>query len=336
MYNGCHEELSWYKMKKTDGGHSRGCSAQYVPMGGNDSEPKEQLMIIRKYTVFLKAAECGNLTRTGELMGYTQSGVSHMMKGLEDEIGFSLFKRGSKGISLTDNGRKLLPIIRKLLDCNEQLEQTVSSINGLITGNICIGAFSSVSTHWLPRIIKSFQSDYPKVNISILEGGIREIDGWLSEGIADIGLYSRQPHQTFDWLPLKEDPLLAILPKDHPLPEGAPFPITECNGAPFIISTQGFDYDIHRVLAENNVTADVKFSSMDDYAIVSMVANGLGISILPELVLKWCAGHVRITELEPRAYRILGIAVPSLKNLSPAVKKFLDHTTHILQRDNLI
>jgi DNA-binding transcriptional LysR family regulator len=102
------------------------------------------------------------------------------------------------------------------------------------------------------------------------------------------------------------------------------------------MSALGFDYDIHRAMEENNVTAEIKFSSMDDYAIVSMVANGLGISILPELVLKWCGGYVRITELEPRAYRTLGIAVPSLKNVSPAVGKFLDYAIDILKRDKLI
>ena len=293
-------------------------------------------MIIRKYKVFLKAAELGNLTKTGEVMGYTQSGVSHMMKSLEDEVGFSLFARGSKGITLTANGEKILPIVRRLLDSNEQLEQTVSSINGLVSGNICIGSFSSTSTHWLPRIIKNFQADYPMVNISILEGGIQEIAGWLSEGIADIGFCSRQGHLSFDWIPLKQDPMLAVLPKDHPLEDGKPFPIKEFNGSPFIMSAPGFDYDIHRVLDDNNVTADIKFSSKDDYAIVSMVANNLGFSILPELVLLWCAGHVKLAELQPGAYRELGIAVPSLKNVPPAVRKFLDYTVRILTRDNLI
>ena len=293
-------------------------------------------MIIRKYKVFLKAAEFGNLTRTGEVMGYTQSGVSHMMKSLEAEVGFPLLKRSSKGISLTDNGEKLFPIVRKLLDCNEQLEQTISSINGLITGNVRIGSFSSISVHWLPRIIKSFQSDYPMVDIRLLEGGIEEIDGWLMEGAADVGFFSRQPHQSFDWLPLKQDPLMAVLPKDYPLAEGEPFPIEAFNGKPFIMSALGFDYDIHRVLDQNNVTPDIKFSSMDDYAIVSMVANDLGFSILPELVLKWCAGHVRLAELEPKGYRTLGIAVPSLNNVSPAVKKFLAYAENILKRDKLI
>lgn len=293
-------------------------------------------MIIRKYKVFLKAAELGNLTRAGEAMGYTQSGVSHMMKNLEAEVGFPLFTRNSKGIALSDNGQRLLPVIRKLLESNEQLEQTISSINGLLAGKVCIASFSSISTHWLPRIIKAFQADYPLVDLSVLEGGIKEIDGWLLSGMADIGFCSRQAHHAFDWIPLKQDPLLAVLPKDLPLEEGVPFAIRRFNGKPFILSALGFDYDINRVLEENNITPDIKFSSKDDYAIVSMVENCLGYSILPELVLTWCSGHVRLAELEPKSHRALGIAVPSVENVSPAVRKFLDYSTQILLRDNLI
>lgn len=292
-------------------------------------------MEIKKYEVFVKAASYGNFTKAAEAMGYTQSGVSHMMKSLEAEIGFPLFQRNSKGISLNDNGARLLPIARQLLAWNGQLEQTISSINGLVTGSICIGTFSSVSVHWLPRIIKSFQSDYPMINISMLEGGIQEIDGWLEDGSVDLAFFSRQPHQTFDWLPLKQDPLLAVLPKDYPV-SGDSFPVAEFNGKPFIMSAIGFDYDIHRVLENNNVAADIKFSSMDDYAIVSMVENGLGLSILPALVLKWCLERVKLVDLEPRAYRTLGIALPSLKNASPAVRKFLDYTKQVLERDNLL
>lgn len=293
-------------------------------------------MDIKKYKMFLKAAELGSLTRAAEAAGYTQSGVSHMIKSLEDEIGFALFKRGSKGIALTEEAQRLLPVVRSLLGWNEQLEQTISDINGLVVGNICIGAFSSVSVHWLPRIIKSFQLDYPMVDISILEGGIQEIDAWLIDGVADIGFLSRQPHQTFDWIPLKLDPLLAVLPNDYPLESGARFPITEFNEKPFIMSAAGFDYDIHRALDDNNVKADIRFSSKDDYAIVSMVENELGLSILPELVLRWCGERVKLAELEPKSYRALGIALSSLKNASPVARKFIDHAKHILESDNQI
>ena len=128
-------------------------------------------MDARKYEVIIKAAECGNLTRAGEDFGYTQSGVSHMIKAVETEFGFRIFLRGRGGVTLTEEGSRVLPYLREIVKWNERLTQTVSSLSGLITGTLRIGSFSSIAAHWLPQIIKRFQSDYPNIKIEITEGG---------------------------------------------------------------------------------------------------------------------------------------------------------------------
>lgn len=293
-------------------------------------------MDIQKYRAFLGAVDAGNFTKAGETLGYTQSGMSHMMKSLEAKMGFALFNRSSTGITLNADGKRLLPAIRELVQCGERLDQIIAEIKGVEIGDIRIGTFSSISTHWLPCIIREFQANHPKININLYEGGIREVENWLDEGIVEIGFLSRQPHHAFDWIPLKEDPLLAVLPKDTPLAAGRAFPLAAFQGKPFIMSDAGFDDDIHRVLEQNGVVADIKFSSQDDYAIVSMVRNGLGLSILPELVLQWSAHHVLTTELEPRAWRSLGIATPAGKSLSPAAEKFIGYADRILRREGLL
>ncbi|MFR5880435.1 MAG: LysR family transcriptional regulator, partial [Cloacibacillus evryensis] len=89
-------------------------------------------MDIRKYEVIIKAAECGNLTKAGESFGYTQSGVSHMIKSVEEEFGFRIFLRGRDGVSLTPDGERVIPALREIVKWNESLGQTVSAINGLI------------------------------------------------------------------------------------------------------------------------------------------------------------------------------------------------------------
>ena len=100
-------------------------------------------MDTRKYEVIIKAAECGNLTKAGESFGYTQSGVSHMIKGVEEEFGFRIFMRGRDGVSLTTEGERVLPFLREIAKWNESLGQTVSAINGLIRGQLRIGSFTS-------------------------------------------------------------------------------------------------------------------------------------------------------------------------------------------------
>ena len=302
------------------------------------SAVRRKTMDIKKYEVFLKVAELGTLTRVGEVIGYTQSGISHMMKSLEKEVGFPLFWRHSQGITLNDNGKQLLPVVRKMLLWNEQLRQTISSINGLEIGNINVGTFSSISIHWLPHIIKEFQSCYPKIHFALYEGGLRLVENWLIDGVADIAFLSRQPYHSFEWIMLKEDPMLAVLPKDYPLSDECCFPVENFNDAPFIMpmSSTGFDHDVHSVLEKSNFSASIKFSSIDDTAIISMVEHGLGISILPELVLKDRSSRVKTLSLKPEYFRSLGIALPSIDGASPAVKKFLEYTDHILKRDNLL
>lgn len=103
-------------------------------------------MDFRKYEVFLRTLECGSLTRAGEELGYTQSGVSHMMKSLEEEVGFRLFSRGRAGMELlTSEGARIVPIIRELSKWNEQLSQVLSSIKGFELGTIRIAAMASIS-----------------------------------------------------------------------------------------------------------------------------------------------------------------------------------------------
>ena len=104
-----------------------------------------QLMDINKYVLFADVANTKNFTKSGERMGYTQPGVSHVLKAMERELGFSLFLRTPKGVTLTSDAEAILPLVRELLAVNEQLEQTVSQINGLEKGHLCIATFASIS-----------------------------------------------------------------------------------------------------------------------------------------------------------------------------------------------
>ncbi len=107
------------------------------------------------------------------------------------------------------------------------------------------------------------------------------------------------------------DPLMAILPKDYPLNGRTAFPVTEFSKHPFIISAEGVDYDVHQALEDAHITPVIPFSSKDDHVIVSMVANKLGLSILPDLVIKGVEQQITAIPLEPFYTRELGIAVSS-------------------------
>jgi DNA-binding transcriptional LysR family regulator len=288
-------------------------------------------MDLKKYELFAAVAESGNFTASAERLGYTQSGISHIIKGLEAEIGFPLFVRTRRGVSLTENGTRLLPLIRQLLAANARLEQTVGSLKGLDTGSITIATYSSIAINWLPKIIFAFQEDYPAIDIHMKEGGIDEIESWIENSTVDFGFCSQRDSQKFDWIHLNEDPLMAILPGNFPVPDSGSYPIAAFHNQPFIISDLGIDYDIHLALTRAKVLPYVRFSSTDDHAIISMVANHLGISILPNLIIRNTASSITALPLEPFASRSLGIGIKSLKNVSPASKKFIQYAMRIVQ-----
>jgi DNA-binding transcriptional LysR family regulator len=280
-------------------------------------------MDIKKLQLFVDVAETENFTKTGDRIGYTQSGVSHLLKSLEDELGFSLFIRSKQGVKLTNDAKRLLPSVRSLLAMTEHLQQDIDEINGLETGQLTIATFSSISIHWLPKIIHVFQQQHPGISIKLMEGGTDDIVKWIESDLADFGFLSHCRTNALDWIPLCEDPLVAVVPLDYPIPENNIFPIENFEGQDFIISAMGTDYDIHHALDSSKITPSICFTSKDDHAIISMVANKLGISILPKLILRNFESQVATYPLEPFYSRSLGIAMKSKETLSPASKKFI-------------
>jgi len=287
-------------------------------------------MDINKYRLFADITETKNFTRSGERLGYSQSGVSHILRGLEEELGFSLFVRARHGVTLTPNAELILPLVRNILSDYEKLEQTIHAINGLEEGRLTIGTYSSISAHTLPPILHEFKEMHPGIDIYLKEGGAEDIMQWIDSNMVDIGFLSLPRTRSYHFIPLGKDPLMAVLPKDHPIPANGAFPIKDFEGQPFIISAAGTDYDIHDALESTSVSPSFKYSSMDDHAIISMVIHHLGISILPKLILTGFENRVAALPLEPYFYRELGIGMRSYANLSPVAKKFTDFAkTHI-------
>ncbi|WP_054942060.1 LysR family transcriptional regulator, partial [Paenibacillus ihuae] len=268
-------------------------------------------MSLNKYEVFLKVVELSSLTKAAEVLGFTQSGISHTISSLEMEFGFSLLLRNRSGVKLTVNGEQVVPAIREILKWNEQLKQQVADIHGLETGTITIGTFTSVSVHWLPGMIKEFRREYPYIEFKLMEGGYLEIEQWIESGVIDCGFISLPTREKFEVFPLKNDRMLAILSKDHPLSQAPYMPLAQIAHEDFIIQKAGSDYDARRVLEKAGIHPNIKFTAGDDSAIIAMVENGLGISILPEMVITRQNHNVAMLELEERSFRSLCIAVDS-------------------------
>ena len=282
-------------------------------------------MNIQKYQAFMAVVEQGSLTRAAEELGCTQSAVSHCISSLEEELGFALLKRGRAGARLTNEGERLAPAGRNLLNSAEQLKQTASAIRGLDSGTVRIGAFTSVAVHWLPPVLKEFQRDYPKVDLRLLNGDYHDVEQWLQDGSIDVGFVGMPCGVDCECIALMEDRLLAILPKGSRFEHYPKFPLVECETEPFISLLQSSDHDARRALDAAGVRPNVRFYTKDDYAVIAMVEQGLGISIMPELLLKGRNDNVQILPLIPEAKRTIGIAIAAGSKAGPATRRFADY-----------
>ncbi len=233
-----------------------------------------------KFKTLLKVVECGSITKAGEDLGYTQSGISHMIRSIERELGFPVLVRQKTGVVPKEDCVKILPALRQLVNWNEQLEQLSASIKGIATGNVRIGTFTSMSVSRLPRIIKAFGAEYPDISIELVEGGSQSLLRGIENGLIDVGFGCFPTGADADWIPLLEDCLMAVLPPEPDVTGMSKFPIGNFDNAPFIALPEYFDLEVQQVFQKNGVSPEVKFSSTDDYTIVSMVEQGLGYSIL--------------------------------------------------------
>lgn len=280
---------------------------------------------IQKYMAFVKTVEYGSFTKAAEILNYSQSGISRMINDLEKEWGIILLERGKSGVRLTSDGMKLLSHAKNVCREYEKLQMEVDELNGLQSGLIRIGTFSSVATHWLPNIIKEFQKAYPNIDYELLLGDYTEIEEWILEGRVDCGFLRLPSYPELETIFLEQDKLLAILPANHPLARLDKVPIASLCEEPFMLLEKGAKTEVSEIFDRCGLTPNVHFTTWDDYAIMSMVESGLGISILPELILKRVPYQIVTKELDVPAYRNIGIALRSRKTASLAVKRFLDY-----------
>lgn len=289
-------------------------------------------MSILKYRALLKTLECNSLTQAAEQLGYTQPGISHMILSLEREMGFPLLIRSKEGVAPTPELDELLTYLNQIVSASDKMQETIDKINGMETGTVHIGSFYSISLQWLPGIIRSFTEKYPHINLQLLEADEGELTRWLIEGKVDCALMSAPAPDGFEFYPLQDDPVMAVLPQGHPLTALPAVDPAELIQYPFIIPYKGSDEDTMRVLIGEKLTPKIKFRIRGDETILAMISQNLGVTLFPELLLKRLPPNVVIRPLTTPYSRSLGIGVRSKKYASPATGKFMDEVMAFMEK----
>ena len=285
---------------------------------------------------FLAAAETGSFSKAAEALSYTPSGVNQLVTALEKELGFPVFRRNTKGVTLTENGELLLPTVREFLRQEDRIFELSAEMNGLLIGSVTIASYSSIATHWLPAVIRAFQQDYPQIRIKLMEGIWQEVSKWLDDRAADIGFLSYQEGMPYDFIPLAEDPMLALLPKDHPLAQAETYPLENCRHDRFIMPALGCDDDVEALFAKNGIEPNVQFTTLESLSVMSMVEQGLGMSVMNKLITEKRVCDIVMMPIDPPSQITLGVAMHSKADVSPAVKMFLKYAVRMLTKKTTV
>lgn len=279
--------------------------------------------MISRYGIICEVVRLGSFSKAAEKFGYAQSSVSGAVKSLEEELGVSLIDRKRHGISWTADGEIYAPYFARIYMDEEALSRKAREMEGLEGLTIRIGTFTSVSRDILPPLMQKFRELYPRVSFELHQGGYTEIRTWLEGGQIDLGFLAG--HMT-EGLPhdfLYEDRMLAVFPSDHPkVKEKEEISLSDFAEEPFILIDEGAESSVLKFFAGHGMEIPVAYKVSDDYSIISMVKNHLGVSILFDNVVYGYETEVAVRPLKEPIRRRVCLAYRDETTLPYAASRF--------------
>ena len=290
-------------------------------------------MDAKKVQALLAAVDLGSLTSAAYELGYTQSGLTHMMNSLETELGLTLLLRGKSGVRLSPAGQELLPELRSLADAADALDLAAEQLRQRNCSTLRLGAYSSIARHWVPQIMAEYRKVCPDTQVSLIMDGLVELYSAVRDDQLDCIMtsYDESLAQGFGWIPLWEDELVAVLPESFPL-EGDVMPVERFDESQFLMPSQGADTYILPIFAASprKIGPHIITTNLDDESIVSMVEHGLGVSLLSRLVVKGMSYQVKIVPISPKYFRSLGIIVSEKRMHDKNIRRLISCSQSII------
>lgn len=277
--------------------------------------------------VFLTVAEAGSFRKAANRLGYTQAGISYIIRGMEEETGLNLFIRDRSGVRLSPEGQALLPQIKQLELDHHILQRTVNELKGLEQGTLRVQIFDSISIHWIPGIVQQFRKDYPGIGIELIteEDSLRAEEMVLT-GAVDCGFFLTGISAPLDVFALKEESLLAIVSKEHELASAEKFPVSRLGEFPYISMKYDHHTGINEIFERYHARPDTAYCLDNDYAAMAMVSKNLGYCIFPELLLRDIPYELCCLEFDQPQKRTISIGTRSMETASKACLKFMEYT----------
>ena len=280
---------------------------------------------MERYLALQKIVEMKSFTKAAMALGYTQSSISQMVASLENELSMKLLIRSRTGVKLTLEGEELYPFIERTILQYRSMQEKALEIKGLETGIIRVGTITSVTCHWMPMLIKEFQQIYPNVQFVFHNGDYTSIQEWIKTGVVDFGFITPPAVTGLNTVNIKTGEMLAVLPQNHPLAQNTAIPLSLLTKEPFILLEEGHYSEPLEAFHSIGQEPNIKYTIHDDFAIMTMVEAGLGVSILAELMLRRANYDLICLPINPPIYRELAIGYKNKDSLPIASKYFIEY-----------
>ena len=279
----------------------------------------------KKLEILMTAVDLGSFSKAAEVVGYTQSGLTHLVDSLEREIGLTLVQRDHSGIALTEDGRALMPAIREFLRAHARLENQISAITEKSAQTIRVAAYASIAMRWMPEILYRFRRVCPHIDVD-LRTVDHELEPFelLEAWRTDVIFAARQSAFACDWTPLHTDAMYASLPADYPTDDRETFPITEFEGRDFLMPYGRIDLDVNAAMDSVGVKLNASVSRVDDETVIRMVGHGLGVTMMTELMIRGRTDDVLCVPVEPPRLRELGMGTSRKMKLTDGMQSLKD------------
>ena len=281
-------------------------------------------MNVQKLSIILEAVRCGSMSKAAEELGYTQSGLTYTVNTVESELGFPIVIRDTTGIRLSPEGQELLPYIEELVTCDQRFTHYAQGMLHRLGKVLNVAAYPSTAETILPEILADFMRTAPDIKVNVRVGSQDDLIRWLTDGNVDFGFGGQLQLPGCGWLPLLEDPELAILPEDFPTEGMRVFPMEEFHRHPFAMPVYWNDEAaVVQQLEHYGIEPKFAVDFGDNAPIIAMVEQGLALTALPELTLHSYRYRIKTLPLDPPCTRLIGVSYRQQVAGQTAAHKFL-------------
>jgi DNA-binding transcriptional LysR family regulator len=282
-------------------------------------------MKIHNLRALVTIADTGSFMAAAQQLRISQSSLSHAITDLEQELNLRLLERSRQGTQPTDAGRRILAYARQIFVCLDSIRTEAANVAGLHSGRVKVGSVPSAAIAFLPKVIAQVSQEYPNVEVVLLEEpsqGMQHLVEWLDSNTIDLALLEL-PATGLHVVPLMLDDLCAIVSASSPLGKRAKISIRQLAREPFVMSRYNSERLIWNAYADYRCSPQVRFEVQDIGTLVSLVREGLGISIVPRVAFPVAPDGIALRPLHRPIGRQLAFVLKSPERLSPAVEMFI-------------